>query len=1131
MVFKKIGRILGYLVVGVFVLVALSIGFLETAPGKRVLTGLVEKIANAQINGRLTLGSIRGNFFRHIVLSKLNVTDSRGHSVAKIGNIVVDHRIHFFSSPHLIIHNLRIEQPKLAMVVDKQGVSNWSKLAKQSDKKKPAEKKTASSNEKPTVWLQSLQLDQGSFTQFTPRGRELRLYPINAHFLLPLEFRHLPTGEVFVGGDWRGMPVKIASSLKWSGGRKTASQAGRDQSVALLAELGRSLVEISGEGDFNLEQWVESDARVTMNRLHYDAAQLRKKYPGGPKQPIDAKAFVAVKHRAADFGLESHVANTAKLIVEGSGHDLPSPATYELKRFRFDGECPLLQLARPSALTLKKDDPAPIGDLELNGCAGKISYKNGTHGLTANIDQLDPDKILKAFSIPPMGLGIIHLAARLPEGASVPHAFLHVQVDTPKKLFDQPSQLTLDAALRNSRLNAKASSKIGAHEFAKLTADMAQVLAPGTWTATPKRAQGKMNLVVDHFDLHNLSGKYKGMLTAKLAAHGSLAQTNLNFDGKGEKLVLSQGLPAIDFNAQAAYDALRAKANIDFTASDLPKAAPQQKKRGRALAVQQQMPTEQSHAQIKVEMAAPQARLLKEGSAFVKKAQFTFAASANHFDVSKFISQSRVAITSQPRIFVDLDSEGSGIVGDPDGVAKLSVSTDRGKLIDIHARFSPDELDAQLVSKDAALDPLLAYLPVQVKADSAKLNSDFHLKGSPQSPQYSGFIRVNAEKIVVTQLDTIYRKALLDIAGNSRQIDLRQLLIESGGSGKLQAKGNVTLAQGKNPETAKFDVLFENFQALSGEKMKLTTNGTAALTANRADSSFSGHIDIKDGEIRIPDDKQKSHVESLGELDDVTTKEEPTERQSSPGIFSPLHGTITINAPGRFWVKQSTDIAIELAAHLDTGIDTDGDTFLTGRVNTRRGYTELFGHHFDINRGILTFEGDPSEPRVDAEAYYKATPTSIIVDVRGTYPDFKPHFSSDPSGYGEDQCIGILLTGSPDFQKKGGGGGGSLAGPLTGYLAGEAKKMLGPKLPFDTFTANVASEGSAKTRDDASKVEVGKYVSDRIFVKLGHEFGSEYFQAQNTFTMDYSLSDKWSLETTESDQGRSDLQALWTRNY
>ncbi|MBI3544031.1 MAG: translocation/assembly module TamB domain-containing protein, partial [Deltaproteobacteria bacterium] len=456
-----------------------------------------------------------------------------------------------------------------------------------------------------------------------------------------------------------------------------------------------------------------------------------------------------------------------------------------------------------------------------------------------------------------------------------------------------------------------------------------------------------------------------------------------------------------------------------------------------------------------------------------------------------------------------------------------------------------------LVSRNALLDPFLPLVTDQLRGENARLNADFHARGDVAAPEYSGFVRLAASQLTLPLLGTSYDDVSAALTGDHRRITLDRLHAKSG-DGSLDGNGALQLTPEEAARAFRFQARFEKFAALDSESARVQTTGKLELTADRRDSVFHGALEIAEGKLDFPDTTGKKTVEPLGELEDV--KVAAQKKPQGPGLLEGLHGSIKVNAPGRFWVGTADkSIAVELAAALEVGLDQDdGEPFITGKVNARRGDVELLGRRFEAQPSVVEFTGDPKEPHVSANAMYRASPWSIKVAIDGEPARLRPRLSSEPAGLSQEQCMGVLLTGDPGFRGQGGGNrsAASMAtGVASGFLVGKLKKELGPALPIDTLTADIATDrpsgsaggsetaapAGAASNDDSdqgrSKVEVGKYVSDRIFVKLGRVFSTEDQAAIDRLTVDYRLSDRWSIVTSQTDQGRSDLEVLWTLNY
>ncbi|HEY2899140.1 MAG TPA: translocation/assembly module TamB domain-containing protein [Polyangia bacterium] len=71
-----------------------------------------------------------------------------------------------------------------------------------------------------------------------------------------------------------------------------------------------------------------------------------------------------------------------------------------------------------------------------------------------------------------------------------------------------------------------------------------------------------------------------------------------------------------------------------------------------------------------------------------------------------------------------------------------------------------------------------------------------------------------------------------------------------------------------------------------------------------------------------------------------------------------------------------------------------------------------------------------------------------------------------------------------------------------------------------------AASGAADTR-----IELGKYVSDRFYLSYAHVFGAAETENQNEAHVEYRLTRRWMLETIFGAAGVGGVDALWTVRY
>lgn len=1121
-------KLLTGLFVAVAVVVVVCAAFALSAPGKRLVVAFIEKTASETLEGgHLTIGGLRGNYLTRLTLSDIVFESSDGRTRVRVANIVSSHRLVRLVPLRLNFSKIQIEQPR----------GRVDLASFDSREKKRDDAKDKPSGELP-VALEVLRLVEGELT-LSNRGHPLLGGSFDGTLEWPSDLLQLPVGELAIDGRARGLPaslrLKLAPDNHQNPQTLSAIAKGPAKNQRMIerrlieatASLGRSRLGLAADAYVNLHDWKTTTGKFVLREFHYDADEAKRIWNGAPQQVIDGRAFATVKSGAAVAGFEAHVEHSGKAIAEVELKYPEAPAPLEtvsmrVRRLRVDGECPLLALARPTTLEFKAGVMAPFGELAARGCAGAIAYSRGIKGLRLELAKLEPAKFMKAFSIPLTrpDLGTVDASISLPQGPRVPLGRAKAKWELPKVLgvVDRAS-IEATAQLRAGRADADLNVKVGTSSIEGHVA-ATSLFKNGTWEFDRERARGRAQISSSDFELKRLGSiimrpiPVSGKLTARVEASGSLQKTKLNYSAKLADTGLDRDVKAgvarlLDFELEGSYDSKELRARLGAQHSE---------NRGKPLPVE-----------LDAEVELPQRKLLAPNAdEAVRRAPVRWRARVAHFELSRLLA-ARANLISDSKFWLDAQGKGSGSLDDPQLNATAEVATSSGKLANVEAHFKNHTLDAKLAAHDGRIDEVVPYISNQLQAFDAFLDADFTIHGNLERLSYSGAIGLRADTLRLPGLNTRYRQFKARLVGDDQLVRLEELKLNSQ-SGTLDAHGTVELARGKEAEALKVSAVLKDFELLANEDMRIESSGKLTLSANRSDSSFTGNFEVEGGKFTLPDEKPNPNAETLKPLADVVI-EEKKDKDKAPGLFDRLHGRIAVSVPGRFWVK-SSELNVELAADLEVGLDEDTEPVITGTVQARRGFAEFFGRHFDIRRANVEFLGEPDNPHITAEAIYQASPRNIVVEINGGIKKLEPRLSSDPVGYSEEEAMGVLLTGSPDYQSQGGGT--SASGALTGLLVGQLKTRLGPKLPFDTITADVASDSQASSTADPNsqtRIEVGKYLTDRLFIKLGRVFAASEQEPVNRLTLDYRLSEKWSLQTSQSDVGRSDVEVQWTLNY
>jgi autotransporter translocation and assembly factor TamB len=96
------------------------------------------------------------------------------------------------------------------------------------------------------------------------------------------------------------------------------------------------------------------------------------------------------------------------------------------------------------------------------------------------------------------------------------------------------------------------------------------------------------------------------------------------------------------------------------------------------------------------------------------------------------------------------------------------------------------------------------------------------------------------------------------------------------------------------------------------------------------------------------------------------------------------------------WIQKGREIKVQLAGDVLARIA--GKTTLEGRLDLKGGKLDVSGKRFDIESGVVTFDGgDPGNPSIVATARWDSpTEYRVYAEYTGTVKDGKLKLRSDP---------------------------------------------------------------------------------------------------------------------------------------
>jgi autotransporter translocation and assembly factor TamB len=122
--------------------------------------------------------------------------------------------------------------------------------------------------------------------------------------------------------------------------------------------------------------------------------------------------------------------------------------------------------------------------------------------------------------------------------------------------------------------------------------------------------------------------------------------------------------------------------------------------------------------------------------------------------------------------------------------------------------------------------------------------------------------------------------------------------------------------------------------------------------------------------------------------------------------------------------------------------------------------------------------------------------------------------------------LSYLFVGRPADQLAGSGEGGGLESAAAALAAGVAARelvaLLPGAVPIDTLDLRISESGAP------SEVQIGKYLTDRVFVRYGRVLGPE---PEDQVRVELRLDEHWSLESDLSSNESAGADVIWSLDY
>ena len=443
----------------------------------------------------------------------------------------------------------------------------------------------------------------------------------------------------------------------------------------------------------------------------------------------------------------------------------------------------------------------------------------------------------------------------------------------------------------------------------------------------------------------------------------------------------------------------------------------------------------------------------------------------------------------------------------------------------------------------ASLSPLLGGYVSEI---GGTLDANTQLAVTPTTTELSGSAKLEKGVVQIPAMGQRFSDIALRVAVAGQKLKLEGLTAR-GTTGRVTGQAGATL-DGFALRAAEAHLVIRNNEPLplmlEGAALGDVSGSVDAAYTSPASGERKLTIDVPSLHLVTPDSSGYD-LQSLDVPPDVRVgvrradgtfvalPVQPLEpggaTESSAEASAPLRVKVRLGQD--VTVERGTTAKIQLTGELE--VVTGAETAVNGRIEIRGGKLDVSGKTFEIERGVVTFDGnDPGNPTITATARWDAPEYTVYADYVGDVKNGRIKLRSEPP-LTPSEIANLLLFGAPEGSAAGsadpnGANGAALAVGLAGDTAAKGLNQV-----LDDFTKLDVS-ARVDTTTGSARPELVFQVSPRVSARVTRAIGAPAAgeALDRTFlTLELRLRRAWALSAVFGDHGGSALDLIWRRRY
>ncbi|NKE73224.1 translocation/assembly module TamB domain-containing protein [Candidatus Manganitrophus noduliformans] len=433
---------------------------------------------------------------------------------------------------------------------------------------------------------------------------------------------------------------------------------------------------------------------------------------------------------------------------------------------------------------------------------------------------------------------------------------------------------------------------------------------------------------------------------------------------------------------------------------------------------------------------------------------------------------------------------------------------------DLDADWREGRLDGTVKASLDRLEPITALIP-NVTQSGGELRINFALGGTPTDPQVTGEATLQGGTVRIAALGITLDPLRLAI----RSRDPGTLLIDAeagSGPGRINVNGTIAMDADRG-WPARLSIRGERFEAVDLPEVHLLASPDLTLEVLGRRIELTGEVFIPEAEI-TPRELPEGAVQVS---EDVVIVRAPSGKETVADAAQgwEIHTRVRIRL-GEEISFNGFGLTGKITGELLATDAPDQPTLAEGTLRIEEGKYQAYGQKLEITEGRLIFAGPTDNPGLDIRAVRKVEEITAGIHVSGTLKRPQSTLFSDPP-MDEANTLSYLLLGRPLNQASGEEG--DLMTKAIAALGVRGGNLLAKRIGRTLGLDDVRLEGG-ETIEETTLV-IGRYLSPRFYVS----YGIGLFEAANTLSLRYTISEKLTLRAQSGEESSLDL--LYTREY